>query len=646
MGVVYQARQVSLNRPVALKMIKAGVLADEVDLRRFQNEAEAVALLDHPGIVPVYEVGDHNGQRYFSMKLVEGGNLADCLDDFQDNPRAAAALMVEVAEAVQHAHMRGILHRDLKPANILVDAEGRPHVTDFGLARRVEDDAGMTLSGAILGTPSYMAPEQAAGRRRGSITTATDIYGLGAVLYALLANRPPFPGESVVDTLTMVRERPPEPPGKFNRRVPRDLETICLKCLEKDPRRRYGSAQAVADDLRRWLENRAISARPVGAIERLGLWARRRPAVAALAAAVVAAAVGGVAAVIAVQERANRRLSAKNSELAAEKARVEVEKSRVQQRFELAQEAIRTFHSGVSEDVLLKEPQFENLRTRLLGGASEFYGKLESLLRGQTDRASRAALGRAYDELGGLTDQIGNKAKALEVRRKALAVRRALAEGTGPVDPAKLDVARDLVAVGWLNYELHHYEEFAAQAEEAASLADGLRPGRRSAAGPRRRSRSRTGPRATRHLHRPGRVGQGPRPSREGDRLAPTGPRRRAGRPRDAGPHGGMPDGKRRRLCDHLPPANRGPRSLQSECRSLRPDGRRRSRLGNRPGQARARVRIEGKVLVVRLGPNGGGEGRPRTGPRHPATARRCLPHQHLLPAFSRAGRRWCSDMS
>ncbi len=167
------------------------------------------------------------------MKLVEGGNLADRLDEFKDSPKAVAALLAEVAEAVHHAHMRGILHRDLKPANILVDFEGHPHVTDFGLAKRVEDDAGMTLSGAILGTPSYMAPEQAVGRRRGSITTATDVYGLGAVLYALLASRPPFAGDSVIDTLAMVRDRAPEPPHKLNAHVPRDLETICLKCLEK-----------------------------------------------------------------------------------------------------------------------------------------------------------------------------------------------------------------------------------------------------------------------------------------------------------------------------------------------------------------------------------------------------------------------------
>ena len=293
MGVVYKARQVSLNRPVALKMIKAGVLADDAELRRFQNEAEAVALLDHPGIVPVYEVGEHDGQRYFSMKLVEGGNLAEQLASFKDNPRAAATLLAETAEAVHHAHMRGILHRDLKPANILVDAEGHPHVTDFGLAKRVEADVEMTASGAILGTPAYMSPEQATGRR-GTITTATDVYGLGAILYALLTGKAPFGGDSVIETLDAVPERPPESPTKLNANVPRDLETICLKCLEKDPRRRYASAQALADDLRNWLDSRPITARRVGPAERAWLWCKRKPAMAALAAAVVLAAGLGV----------------------------------------------------------------------------------------------------------------------------------------------------------------------------------------------------------------------------------------------------------------------------------------------------------------------------------------------------------------
>ncbi len=190
MGVVYKARHVKLNRPVALKMIKAGVLADDTDLRRFQNEAEAVASLDHRGIVPVYEVGEHDGRLFFSMKLIEGSNLADQLASFQDNPNAAVSLMIETAEAVQHAHMRGILHRDLKPANILIDKKGHPHITDFGLAKRIESDAELTASGAILGTPAYMSPEQTGGHR-GTITTATDVYGLGAILYAMLTGARP-----------------------------------------------------------------------------------------------------------------------------------------------------------------------------------------------------------------------------------------------------------------------------------------------------------------------------------------------------------------------------------------------------------------------------------------------------------------------
>ncbi len=455
MGVVYRARQVSLNRPVALKMIKAGVLAADDDLRRFQNEAEAVALLDHPGIVPVHEVGEHQGQRYFSMRLVDGGNLAERLSAYRDDPRAAAALVAEAAEAVLHAHMRGILHRDLEPANILVDPEGHPHITDFGLAKRVEADADLTTSGAILGTPAYMAPEQASGRR-GSITTATDVHGLGAVLYAMLTGRGPFGGDSIVDTLTMVREQPPVPPRKFNAKVPRDLEVICLKCLEKDPRRRYSGAQAVVDDLRRWLEDRPILARPVGALERARLWCRRKPAVAALAAAVVLAVVVGTAAVIAVQARANADLRASNA--------------REKERFALAADAIRLFHGEVSRDLLLNEKQFEGLRGKLLRGAADFYGRLETLLEGQADRDSRASLGRAYFELGELTDEIGDKTAALGVHAKALAVRRALAVGPDTLATAWRDVARSLVEVGNLQASTGDADVAMASLREALAI--------------------------------------------------------------------------------------------------------------------------------------------------------------------------------
>ncbi len=305
MGVVYLAHQVTLNRQVALKMIRAGVLAGDLELRRFQNEAEAVAQLDHPGIVPVYEVGEHEGQKYFSMKLVEGGSLADRLDDYKNDPRAAAKFVAEAAEAVHHAHLRGILHRDLKPANILVDEQGHPHITDFGLAKKVEGDSELTQSVAILGTPAYMAPEQASGRRR-AVTTVSDVYGLGAILYALLTGRAPFGGDSVVETLDAVRTRPPESPSRLNAKLSQDLEVVCLKCLEKDQQRRYPSAQALAEDLRRYLAGEPILARPVRATERAWMWCRRNKGLAALGALLIASLIAGTGFSLAFAVRANK----------------------------------------------------------------------------------------------------------------------------------------------------------------------------------------------------------------------------------------------------------------------------------------------------------------------------------------------------
>ena len=240
--------------------------------------------------MPIFEVGQFEDQHYFSMKLIAGESLDKRLKDYTADPRRAARLLAVAAGAIHHAHQRGILHRDLKPANILVDAEGQPHVTDFGLAKRVEGDSELTQSGAILGTPAYMAPEQASGKR-GAVTTATDVYGLGAILYALLTGRAPFGGTTVLDTLEQVRERPPEPPRKLNPRVPRDLEVICLKCLEKDPRRRYASADALAEDLKRWLAGEPIAARPVGNAARFWMWCRRNPVVAGAAGLVAASLV-------------------------------------------------------------------------------------------------------------------------------------------------------------------------------------------------------------------------------------------------------------------------------------------------------------------------------------------------------------------
>jgi eukaryotic-like serine/threonine-protein kinase len=296
MGIVYQARQIALNRLVALKVIRSAEFASEAELIRFQNEAEAVAQLDHPHIVPIYEVGQKAGQRFFSMKLIPGTSLDKKLGDFAADVKASARLMATVAEAIHHAHQRGILHRDLKPANILLDERGQPHVTDFGLARQIETESGLTHSGYPVGTPSYMSPEQVRGEK-GSYTTATDVYGLGSILYALLTGHAPFVGSSLAETLDKVRGDPPESPAHINARVPRDLEIICLKCLEKDPQRRYPSARALADDLNRWLGGEPIEARPVGPATRAWMWCRRNPLPAALGALCVVSILGGMAGV-------------------------------------------------------------------------------------------------------------------------------------------------------------------------------------------------------------------------------------------------------------------------------------------------------------------------------------------------------------
>jgi WD40 repeat protein len=320
MGIVYRARQLSLNRLVAIKMVLDGPLASPGFIARFQIEAESAAKLTHPNIVPIYEIGEHQGRHFFTMRLLEGGSLAQRMDDFrlsrenreqsQQRQREIARLMAMVARAMQHAHERGILHRDLKPANIMLDEEGQPHITDFGLAKAVETDCFLTQTGAILGTPAYMAPEQATGQA-GQITTAADIYSFGAILYHLLAGKPPFQGASALDTLRQVLEVEPVSPVKINPTIDHDLATICLQCLAKPPVSRYSSARALAQDLECWLNGETIIARPATRTEQLFRWCRRKPVLAGLIAAVILllTAVAVISTVAAVRIEKSRQVA-------------------------------------------------------------------------------------------------------------------------------------------------------------------------------------------------------------------------------------------------------------------------------------------------------------------------------------------------
>ena len=276
-GVVYRARQKSLNRTVALKVIGLGRWASTPHLKRFRHEAEAAARLEHPQIVPIYEIGERDGSCYYSMKFVEGGQLDELVRREPVSPRHAAELLVKIARTVQFAHERGILHRDIKPGNILLDREGEPHLTDFGLARLIEQESTVTNSFDVLGTPSYMAPEQAAGHTK-ELTASADVYALGAVFYQMLTGQPPFAGGTTYETIRLVIETEPRNPRLWNPKVDVDLATICLKCLEKDPQKRYETAEALARDVERWLRHEPIRARRAGVITRGRKWVRRNPA--------------------------------------------------------------------------------------------------------------------------------------------------------------------------------------------------------------------------------------------------------------------------------------------------------------------------------------------------------------------------------
>src|SRR5713101_598276 len=288
-GVVYRARQKSLNRIVALKVIGLALWATEANVKRFRMEAEAAAHLDDPRIVPIYEIGERDGACYFSMKFIEGGQLDKIIGSELMPGRKVAELMAKLAHTLHHAHQNGVLHRDVKPGNILLDAKGEPHLTDFGLARLVETESTVTRTLEVLGTPSYMAPDQAAGNNA-CVSSATDVYGLGAVLYQLLTGHSPFAGGTTYETIKLLLETDPRQPRQLNPKIDRDLSTICLKCLEKDPQRRYPSALVLAEDLERWLKHEPIQARRTGIFARGKKWVQRNPTRALLTASLIALA--------------------------------------------------------------------------------------------------------------------------------------------------------------------------------------------------------------------------------------------------------------------------------------------------------------------------------------------------------------------
>src|SRR6266566_2466918 len=362
-GVVYRARQKSLNRIVALKVIGLAHWATEAHVKRFRMEAEAAAHLDDPRIVPIYEIGERDGACYFSMKLIEGGQLDNVIGSELMPGREAAELMAKLAHTLHHAHQNGVLHRDVKPGNILLDAKGEPHLTDFGLARLVETESTVTRTLEVLGTPGYMAPEQAAGNNT-QLTSATDVYGLGAVLYQLLTGHPPFAGGTTYETVHMVLETQPRQPRLCNPKVDRDLETICLKCLEKEPARRYVSAQALAEDIERFLRNEPIRSRRSSRLEHAWRWCKRKPLVASLIAALImVVAIGLAGALWELQRVQAERVLVRRANLSEqEKARLTAEQTNNPAAYDAylrgrafpgwwhQEGAIRLFHEAVKLD--------------------------------------------------------------------------------------------------------------------------------------------------------------------------------------------------------------------------------------------------------------------------------------------------------
>jgi serine/threonine-protein kinase len=478
MGVVYRARQVALDRPVALKMVLSGAHAGEAERARFKAEAEAVARLQHPNVVQIHEVGEADGHPFFSLELVDGGSLDKRLSGTLLAPQPAAALVETLARAVAAAHQRGIVHRDPKPANVLLTMTGTPKITDFGLAKRLDVPTGQTPSGAVLGTPSYMAPEQAGGKKN-DLGPAADIYALGAILYECLTGRPPFRAATTLDTVLQVLHDEPVPPRRLQPQVPRDLESICLKCLEKDPRKRYVTGEALAEDLRRFQAGEPIAARRPGPLGRAWRWGRRNKAVAAAAGAaalflILGTAVSAGLAIWALAKAREAHASAVAAAASEEEARDQHGKTHdalvaESRRRRQARQALDTLADAVIGELLARrrelEPEQKAFLERVLRLEQEFARDVGA----DTDSLLGAA--DSHRRVGAIQHRLGRLPQAEEAFREALNLYRRLEHE----NPGELSYAARQAAVwndlGNVLRELGRPREADAALERALRLS-------------------------------------------------------------------------------------------------------------------------------------------------------------------------------
>jgi tetratricopeptide (TPR) repeat protein len=467
MGVVYRARQTSLGRLVALKMIRDAGLAGAEEVHRFRAEAQALARLQHPHIVQVHEVGTHEGRPYFVLEYVEGGSLDRRLGGALLAPGQAAELVQTLARAMDAAHQAGVVHRDLKPANVLVGADWLLKVTDFGLAKRLDDDSGRTRTGAVVGTPSYMAPEQAAGRVK-DVGPAADVYALGAILYELLTGRPPFKGASVLDTLELVRSQEPLPPRRLNPKAPRDLETICLKCLQKTPARRYASAGELAEDLARFRRGEPIRARPVGPLRQTWRWCRRNPAVAALSAAAALLLVAGLLGMtgLYLDAERQRREAEEARHFAEQKEREALLQAEDARQKGLAAKKVTEFLGGMFQafDMFGLERDLSpgGLGKRAEVPVIELLDRAYTLLEADAQLKKQPAIrAELLDTLGNVYRGLGVYDKARVMLEEGLRIRQAV------LPAGHEDIASSLHNLGWLHQDVGEFgkaEELYRQA--------------------------------------------------------------------------------------------------------------------------------------------------------------------------------------